>query len=369
MASNHRNKKPLPFLFNPYEMAICGFSGVGKTTLLTRLFEIFSQNHRVGYIKSDAHHFDLDKEKKDTWRMHQAGAHQVYINSANAEGSYQNHTIADNLKAYSFIDNDFVLVEGYKNSTLPKIAFIDQDQLILQQIENKNSIKAYVGEFAQCPIDTHLPYFQRDSILEIANFILSYFNGMTTRTPLYGLLLGGGFSQRMGTDKNHLEINGKTLSQRGLEFLDSICDQTFHSCRPGQTGTPPFIELYDTFLHLGPFGGILSAQQKYPNAAWLVLATDLPRVNAEVLSHLLSQRNPFKMATAFDSDYSKHPEPLCALWEPKSYLRNLQVMARGLGCPRSALIESQVQRVPQLFKGSLDNANTPEEFENIIRSL
>ena len=49
-------------LFNPMELAFCGFSGSGKTTLLTKLIQSFAHDYQVGYVKHDAHNFDMDKE-------------------------------------------------------------------------------------------------------------------------------------------------------------------------------------------------------------------------------------------------------------------------------------------------------------------
>ena len=51
-------------------------------------------------------------------------------------------------------------------------------------------------------------------------------------------------------------------------------------------------EIHDTFLNLGPFGGICSAFQKDPNSALLVLATDLPFVSKNLIRRLLKKRNP-----------------------------------------------------------------------------
>lgn len=117
-------------------------------------------------------------------------------------------------------------------------------------------------------------------------------------------------------------------------------------------------------------GGILSAFRKEPNAAWLVLACDLPYLNHETIVTLIKKRNPFKMATAYVSATQPgRPGPLCAIYEPKSIHRLLHFAARGSYCPRKVLIRSDVELLEPVDAQALNNINTPEHYEEAMKTL
>jgi molybdopterin-guanine dinucleotide biosynthesis protein A len=130
-----------------------------------------------------------------------------------------------------------------------------------------------------------------------------------------------------------------------------------------------FQGLPDSFLGLGPYGGILSAFREDPNAAWLVIACDLPLLSEKSLRQLLAARNPSAMATAFQSPDNEFPEPLIAIWEPRAYPVLLDFLSRGYSCPRKVLINSDAHLVQATDAAELTNVNVPEEYEAIKAAL
>ena len=102
---------------------------------------------------------------------------------------------------------------------------------------------------------------------------------------LRGLVLAGGRSERMQTDKGALHYHGLDQRQHTAALLAEFCPDVRVSVRPDQAAELPagLTALPDTFLNLGPLGGILSAFQADPNAAWLVLACDLPFLTRDTL--------------------------------------------------------------------------------------
>lgn len=120
----------------------------------------------------------------------------------------------------------------------------------------------------------------------------------------------------MGSDKSELILrNGLTQKERGIKLLESVCDQVFISTSEdkGEENTIP-----DAFGSVGPLGAIASAQQADPDAAWLVLACDLPMLEQDHLQTLVDSRDSTLDATYFTSSTDNLPEPLCAIWEPSS---------------------------------------------------
>lgn len=182
------------------------------------------------------------------------------------------------------------------------------------------------------------------------------------RPPLYGLVLAGGQSKRMGIDKGLIEYYGMPQRDYLAKLLTSFCQKVFISCRPDQAeevANP----LPDTFTGLGPFGAIASAFRQSPDAAWLVVACDLPMLDKDTISQLIGYRNISKVATAFHSPVNEFPEPLITIWEPRSYPILLQFLAQGYSCPRKVLINSSVELLSAEKPEALRNVNSPEEME------
>lgn len=189
--------------------------------------------------------------------------------------------------------------------------------------------------------------------------------------PLYGLLLSGGASQRMRQDKAVLAYRGEPQLLRAWRLLEAATERAFVSVRDSQrddplrAGLPQIVDTYDA---IGPAAGILSAQARYPEAAWLVLACDLPLLDSATLRRLIDARDPHADATVFTSNHDGLPEPLCAIWEPSSHARLLQRYQDGSYCPRKALIQSSIKLLPAPGD-ALDNVNTPEEREAMQQRL
>jgi molybdopterin-guanine dinucleotide biosynthesis protein A len=184
--------------------------------------------------------------------------------------------------------------------------------------------------------------------------------------PLYGLVLAGGRSTRMGRDKAGIEFEGRSQLQRAFGLLEPLVARSFVSVRADQRDDPlraPYPQLID--LPHGPEGpirGIRAAQLEHPEAAWLVLACDLPLLDAATLQHLIARRDPARTATAYRSSHDGRPEPLCAIWEPASAGALAAFLAHGGNCPRKFLIQSDTLLLEQPRANSLDNVNTPAEL-------
>lgn len=191
-------------------------------------------------------------------------------------------------------------------------------------------------------------------------------------SDVYGLVLSGGASRRMQHDKALIDYHGEPQLLWTYHLLSSVLDRVFISVRGDQRDEPVRRELpqiVDTFEDAGPAAGILSAQARYPDVAWLVVACDLPRLDVETLQRLLQARDPKREATAFISSHDSLPEPLCALWEPASHAKLLERVQAGRGCPRKALIQGDTQLLQPYAAHALDNINTPEELATLRASL
>jgi molybdopterin-guanine dinucleotide biosynthesis protein A len=194
----------------------------------------------------------------------------------------------------------------------------------------------------------------------------------TGAAPIYGLVLAGGRSTRMQRDKAALEYAGRTQLERAVELITPLVEQAFVSVRPEQTGDPlraRFAQIVDSGEAAGPIAGIIAAQARHPDAAWLVLACDLPLLDQQTLEHLLRSRRPARQATAYRSSHDGLPEPLCAIYEPSSREPIRAYVASGRDCPRKFLINADTALIDQPDPGALDNVNTPREYGSALEQV
>lgn len=115
-----------PALQSARVLGIVGWSGSGKTVLLTRLIPHFvAQGLRVATLKHAHHAFDVDTPGKDSYEHRKAGASEVLICSSqrwvqmHELGDAPEPTLAQLLGRLS--PCDLVLVEGFKHAHHPKL--------------------------------------------------------------------------------------------------------------------------------------------------------------------------------------------------------------------------------------------------------
>ena len=306
-----------------------------------------------------SHAKNVEKNTLSEFTFHHEGNLQINTNSS----------INKFEQRLQFSQYDYVFVNGNHYQGAKQILILDSEKeaSIKKRIDQITNIQFVIK------LDTETPYFDclKEKFPNIENstsYTINEIDKITnhienlikeTIATVKGLVLVGGKSTRMGTDKSELDYYGKPQKEFIKDLLENNGFETFYSVH---NNSGKHDEIHDTFLNLGPFGGICSAFQKNPNSAWLVLATDVPFVNKELIQLLKEKRNPSKVATAIKGKNKDFPEPLITIYEPKAYTKLLQYLAQGYSCPRKMLINSDVEIV-EVDDALIRNINTPEEFE------
>ena len=191
---------------------------------------------------------------------------------------------------------------------------------------------------------------------------------------LFGLVLVGGRSIRMGRDKALISYNGtETQLERSSALLRAECQKVFVSQRKDQAFELPSFTavIYDSVKEVkGALCGILSAMHKHPDEHWLVIACDLPNLEANALRKLVREfESESPQLIAYKSSYDGLPEPLCAIY-PTGSLRELLMHSRELNsyCPRKILMKMNARLVEQDNPTSLNNVNTHSEYHDFTKT-
>ena len=139
---------------------------------------------------------------------------------------------------------------------------------------------------------------------------------------LYGLVLCGGNSSRMGVDKSRLHYHG--IQQRFYvhQLLSKFCQHTFISYNAQQAtdidlGYEVIVD-DNTFADNGPISGLLSAFQRFPTHDFFVVGCDYPFINNIEISHFLESIPVNSQAAAFYNEECDCYEPVLAWYSHRA---------------------------------------------------
>lgn len=350
----------------PFEISILGTKCSIIKELVKEVSKKIDSKYKLAYADA-SHNKDTIAPNYDEYTFHHSGSLKV-------DQAYQMNPNTDPVlfSAYDllFINGNhyqgkkqiLILDEEKEASVLKRIEQLD-DIAFLINLNHRSEIFPFLLE--KNPKIAELKVYSIHDIEQIGNHILQLIEH--NKPPLQGLVLAGGKSIRMGSDKGLLDYFGKSQRVYSIEMLERLNLKTFLSVRKEQNLDQQNV-IEDAFLGLGPFGAICSAFQHDPNVAWLVIATDLPFVDEKLIRRLLEERDPSKVATAIKGKGKKFPEPLITIWEPKAYPIMLQFLAKGVSCPRKVLINSDVLHV-EVEDEFIQNVNTPEEYSAVKKEL
>ncbi|MFY0602549.1 MAG: NTP transferase domain-containing protein [Flavobacteriaceae bacterium] len=349
--------------FAPNEIAILG----AKCSIISDLVQQVSSSllqYNLAYFDA-SHAKDVDKTKLSDFTFHHQG--NLSITTSGPVNEY--------VQRIQFSQFDYVFINGNHYAGEKQIVLLDPEKeaSINKRIDQISDVQFFVKLTSDIepfqslkdkfPNWEEIPGYGIDEVEKITKRIAQLV--LETIPKIKGLVLTGGKSTRMGRNKSELEYHGKPQKEFVKELLENQGFETYCSVQKNNGNEN---EIHDTFFNLGPFGGICSAFQKDPNAAWFVLAIDVPFVNEDLVKLLLERRNPAKVATAVKGKGKQFPEPLITIFEPKAYPILLQYLAQGYSCPRKMLINSDVQIV-EIDDDLIRNINTPEEYEAVKKEI
>ncbi len=308
LGSNRSSFSWRPTVFDSLPaFAICGWSGSGKTTLIEKLIRrLRSKGLKVAVVKHDAHGIDIDRPGKDSDRFFQAGAdvllqgpQQEFLRIHRSGTNDLYLTLSRLAQQY-----DLILVEGHKGTALPKIWLLAE------------------GE--------HVPPDQVGNLLEVltrdadrletaADILDKWLPKQWRKTPVFGCILIGGASSRMGRAKHLLLNRDRTWIENTTELLQQVCREVVIVGAgevPDRLSTFP--RLSDVPQASGPMAGLLAAMRWNPQASWLLAACDLPATTPNAIHWLLATRAPGVWATLPRLSGSVGVEPLFAHYDFRS---------------------------------------------------
>ncbi len=182
-----------------------------------------------------------------------------------------------------------------------------------------------------------------------------------------GIILAGGKSSRMGTDKGLMTFQGKRLVEYAIELLQPFCSEIIISTNQAGYEGFGFKTVSDVYRDCGPVGGLHAALSESNYDYNLIVSCDVPFVEPDLLHIVLAETE------GFDAVVPVHRggiEPLVAVYrkEMASFFENQLIeknykMQRIIqSCNLNLVnVEHLVDKHPRLFY----NLNRPEELSQL----
>ena len=189
------------------------------------------------------------------------------------------------------------------------------------------------------------------------------------QVPVWGCILIGGKSRRMGRPKHLIERDGATWLEHAVHKLAPLVDQVVISGQgllPDSLAALPRIP--DGPGLAGPLAGILSVMRWQPAVSWLVMGCDQPDVQVESLQWLLESRRPGIHAILPDLEDDGRIEPLLAWYDYRCRLPLEEIATSGFLRISRLAGRPGVQHFqpPVHLRPSWRNVNTPSELRGKV---
>lgn len=186
--------------------------------------------------------------------------------------------------------------------------------------------------------------------------------GGESATGRAGFVLTGGNSSRMGRDKALLPYRGITLVEHVAAEVRRAAGSVVLVGPPERYKHLGFPVIGDRMPGLGPLSGIHAALDS-SQAQWnLIVACDMPALDAAFLASLLDAAEQANAPCLLPVSDSGRPEPLCAVYRKDC----LEIIIRALGAGVRKVTEALAGLPPVRYRtgdaARFQNANTPEDW-------
>jgi len=175
------------------------------------------------------------------------------------------------------------------------------------------------------------------------------------------ILLAGGRSSRMGTDKRFLDIDGLPLVEHVYRQLEGTFGEVLLSVGEGvPPGIPGARHVADRFGDAGPMGGVASALEESRYEVNFVTACDIPSVPLGFVQTLLRRSADHEIVVPVDK--TGRYEPLFALYSRSVLPRLHALLEAGERRIRMLYDEADTCRVTIPSGIDLRNLNTKADY-------
>ncbi|KAA0991707.1 molybdenum cofactor guanylyltransferase [Dyadobacter aurulentus] len=189
---------------------------------------------------------------------------------------------------------------------------------------------------------------------------------------LIGIVVCGGESSRMGTDKSQLVYFEKPQYEHVADLLSGLCNETVISCNAAQIGRieTEYQKLIDLpqFSNIGPIGALLTAFHTFPENDFLFIGCDYPLLAKTDISLFYDSIQEDSVAAAFYNKHEKY-EPLLSWYSSKTGLDLFRHFKSGDLSLQSFLRNANADKYIPKDETVMQSVDTPEDSARVTEFL
>lgn len=136
---------------------------------------------------------------------------------------------------------------------------------------------------------------------------------MMDKRNITGIILAGGKSSRMGTDKGFLMLNNKRFIQYSINALKPLVSEIMIISDNPDYDIFRLKRVNDCIKNAGPVAGICSGLKASSTEFNLILSCDIPLITSEILQKLIDNIDETSQIIQIESD--EKSMPLIALYK------------------------------------------------------
>ncbi|MFL1011458.1 molybdenum cofactor guanylyltransferase [Flavisericum labens] len=188
---------------------------------------------------------------------------------------------------------------------------------------------------------------------------------MIYKSNITGIILAGGKSSRMGTDKGFLIYDGEPFVKHSINALKPLTSEIIIVSDHKEYDVFGLKRITDQVEDAGPVSGIYSGLKQSKTAYNLVLSCDIPRITSEVLKKLIDATDEKTEITQIESNGKTMP--LVALYKKACANRFYELLQTNERRLQVAVSNFKVRTIPLNIneQQAVMNVNTKEELKQL----
>lgn len=187
-----------------------------------------------------------------------------------------------------------------------------------------------------------------------------------TKKKITGIILAGGKSSRMGSDKGIVNLNGKKFIEHILEAVLPNVNEVLIIANNDNFNNLGYKVIKDKIKDCGPLGGIYTGLMNSQTENNIVVSCDIPFINSDLIKYIIENTSNADITVPV---YKGNIEPLCAVYTKRTadQIYNL-IMNKDLKIQNILKYfitkEIFITKMQEFYNDKLFvNINTPEELE------